>query len=115
MRKWKKKITQAQRLLARGYTEAELLRDVVAIARELGWLVHHTHDSRWNDWRSDKGVPDLTLAKDGRVVLIELKKQDGRVRPEQTVWLEASGGFLIRPIDVMEGTVHQILQGGNNE
>ena len=104
-------MTQAQRLLAKGHSEAELLKGVIAIAREFGWLVHHTHDSRWNDWSSDKGVPDLTLAKDGRVVLMELKKQDGRVRPEQKVWLEASGGYLIRPLDVMDGTVHKILRG----
>ena len=104
-------MTQSQRILAKAYSEAKLLREVIAIAKDFGWLVHHTHDSRTNEWGINKGVPDLTLAKDGRTVLIELKKQDAPVPAHQQAWLEASGGHLIRPLDAMTGEVHKILGG----
>ena len=58
---------------------------VVAYARIKGWLVYHTHDSR----RSAPGFPDLALARGGRLVFAELKREDGKLRPDQTTWVEA--------------------------
>lgn len=40
----------------------------------------------------DKGFPDLALAKDGRVLLAELKTDDGKPTPQQVAWLAAAGG-----------------------
>lgn len=48
------------------------------------WLIYHTHDSR----RSDKGFPDLTLARTGFLLFLELKTSSGRVTPEQQVWID---------------------------
>lgn len=83
-------------------TEAQFQRQVVQLARLLGWLVYHTRDSRG----SDAGYPDLTMVRGRRVVYAELKSARGRVKPEQAVWataLAAVGGavecYLWRPGD----------------
>jgi hypothetical protein len=57
----------------------------MALARALGWLVFHAHDSR----RSAKGWPDLTLVRPPRLVFAELKVWPRTtLRPEQAVWIE---------------------------
>jgi hypothetical protein len=87
-------------------TEAELQQRVMDTARLYGWLcVHHrpAHTSR--GWRTpvqgDRGVPDLILARQGRVLLAELKTDRGQLGPGQGEWLEALGphGRLWRPRD----------------
>lgn len=66
--------------LAADMKEAVLQAQIEQLARTLGWLVYHTHDSR----RSQAGFPDLVLvhARQRRVLWRELKTQKGRVRPE---------------------------------
>lgn len=58
---------------------------VIEYATIMGWLVYHTRDSR----RSAPGFPDLTLVRGSRLVFAELKAENGRIRPEQQVWLQA--------------------------
>jgi len=67
--------------------EKEFLGQVVQLARLLGWLVYHTHDSR----RSAAGFPDLALCHPrlGRLVLAELKVRGRRPSAEQGRWLAA--------------------------
>lgn len=65
---------------------------VVRLAREHGWLVHTTYDSR----KSPAGYPDLTLARmpgqerPGQLVIAELKV-DAPLTIEQEVWLATLG------------------------
>jgi hypothetical protein len=66
-------------------TEAAFQAAIIELATLAGWLCHHEYDSR----RSTPGYPDLTLCKPPRLLLIELKTQRGRVRPEQREWLAA--------------------------
>lgn len=79
--------------------EAEFQRQVIRAAERLGWYVWHDQDSR----RNTAGMPDLFLVRPPRVVLIELKREKGRVRPEQAALLEKLSrcpgveAFLIRP------------------
>src|SRR5262245_496140 len=76
-------------------------------ARMAGWMVAHfrpakTQRGRWiTPMAGDKGFPDLVLAKDGRVLLAELKTDKGTPSPEQVAWLAAVGthGRLWRPDD----------------
>lgn len=71
-------------------TEAELLASVLDLARLLGILAYHTHDSR----RSQAGFPDVVLAGDRGVIFAELKSETGRLNREQVAWrwqLEVSG------------------------
>ena len=83
-------------------TEAELKRKVVAMAHDAGWLVFslpmikNTRPVVGAD-----GYPDLTLARLGRVVFIELKKEDGVLSPAQMRWLrELPNMLVIRPNDL---------------
>lgn len=61
---------------------------IVRLAREYGWLVYHTFDSR----HSPAGFPDLVLAKPGQPLLcLELKTVAGKVSLEQRQWLHVLG------------------------
>lgn len=80
-------------------TEREWQREVVSLAKHMGWRHYHTHDSR----RSEPGWPDLALVRD-RLVLAELKTETGRVSAAQERWLTllSSAGvetYLWRPSD----------------
>lgn len=48
-----------------------------------GWHWHHETDSR----RSKRGLPDLIATRDGRLLMIELKSEHGKLRPAQGIWL----------------------------
>ena len=81
------------------------------LAEMLGWLYYHT----WRSIHSPAGYPDCIMTRDGRLVIAELKKEDGQPTPEQYFWLlELSkvpflGVFLWRPSD-LEGEVVEILR-----
>jgi hypothetical protein len=93
--------------IARGMKEAALQAQVIAMARELGFFVYHTHDSR----RSEPGFPDLVLAHGarGRLLFRELKTQTGRLSDAQRRVLAELGGAadvgVWRPLDLLEGRV----------
>lgn len=80
-------------------TEKEFQSWVLGIATPCGWKHYHTHDSR----RSPGGFPDLVLVRE-TVLFWELKKQDGKVAPDQVEWgkrLVAAGQefAILRPSD----------------
>lgn len=50
-----------------------------------GWLYHHAADSR----RSDAGLPDVIAVRGEVLAVMELKRQNGRLRPEQRQWIDA--------------------------
>ena len=87
-------------------TEAELQQRIVQAAGLYGWRVAHFRPARTaQGWRTpmqgDVGVPDLILARDGQVLLAELKSARGKTSPDQELWLEALGHHarLWRPAD----------------
>lgn len=87
-------------------TENDFQRRVVALAHQCQWLVHHTHTVQINGaYRTpivgDRGLPDLILARDGALILAELKTDKGRLGPGQADWLTALGPHarLWRPRD----------------
>lgn len=85
-------------------SEAEFQATVIKDAKQLGWRVYHTHDSR----RSNPGFPDLVLVRE-RVIWAELKTAHGRVNAQQQAWidrLQAAGqeAYLWRPQDIHEIT-----------
>lgn len=82
-------------------TERQLQDTLWTCAKRCGWDAYHTHDSR----RSEPGFPDLVCVKQGRILFLEIKKQRGRVSPEQRRWIDALAvigspvaAFVVRPI-----------------
>ena len=57
---------------------------VVTTARENGWMVYHTYDSR----KSEPGFPDLCMVKNGWILFVELKTDKGKVTTAQRQWIE---------------------------
>lgn len=81
-------------------TERQFQSQIIMVAKQSGWEVYHTYDSR----RSAPGFPDLVLVRD-RVLFRELKTDTGRVSKAQANWgnaLTAAGAdFKVwRPRDL---------------
>jgi hypothetical protein len=91
-------------------SEAELERQVRRLARDLGLLEYHTHDSR----RSPGGFPDLVCVGPGGVLFRELKRQGKSPTPAQQQWLDALAAAgqdagVWRPEDLLSGRIGQEL------
>jgi len=77
----------------RGISEAHFQRQVLDLARILGWTVAHFRPARTDaGWRTavaadGAGYPDLTMVRD-RLVIAELKTDIGRPSLAQRDWLE---------------------------
>ena len=92
-------------------TESELRAIVVDLAHERGWLVFSLPIAKTRRPVKDAtGYPDLTLARDCRALWIELKQDDGVLRPQQMVWLhELPAMHVIRPVDLATGVLDRLL------
>lgn len=70
----------------------------------LGWRCFHDRDSR----RNNPGFPDLVCVRNGKLLVLELKTEKGRVRPEQVEWItdlaQVPGvvARIVRPSDLDE-------------
>lgn len=65
-------------------SEKAFMAKVVALAKENGWKIYHTLNSRG----SQPGFPDLVLVRQ-RVLFIELKTEKGKPTDEQREWIIA--------------------------
>lgn len=70
-------------------------------ARRLGLETTERAATYRTPYEGDPGLPDLILARDGVVLLVELKSRNGRPTVDQTKWLKAAGdnGRLWSPND----------------
>jgi hypothetical protein len=90
-------------------TENELKGYVLRIARENGWLVYHVPQATMHNG-GGAGYPDLTCARDGEVVWIELKQEGGKMTDHQIGWQLALPFYhVIRPSDLASGRVLELL------
>lgn len=87
-------------------SEAQFTDWLVEAAKLHGWMVGHFRPARTTrGWRTpvqgDEGFPDVVLARDGVVLIAELKAARGRLRPGQQAWLAALGATAVvwRPSD----------------
>lgn len=93
-------------MTGRTISEGDLLGRIIDLAKFHGWLiVHYRPALTGKGWRTplqgDKGCPDLILARNGRVLLVELKSATGSTTADQRQWLNALGQHarLWRPAD----------------
>lgn len=103
--------------LAKEMSEDELKAAVIEAAQLQGWCVMHQRPARTaKGWRTaiegDAGFPDLVLARDGVVLLRELKREKEKPRPDQVTWLDALGdhGGVWRPSDWLSGRIQHELR-----
>ena len=111
----------ARDALAAAMSEDVLLESVIALARALGWKVHHCRPARKLDgsWstpvQGDPGYPDLTLAKVGRLMFVELKSERGSLSAQQRAWLNIlereAEVWVWKPHDWLSGEVESQLRG----
>ena len=99
------------RLLADQVTERELQDSVRDLAKLEGWAHYHTHDSR----KSEPGFPDSILCRGERLLAVELKRENGKLTPEQENWLEklretGAETYVWRPSDWRYGRIAEVLQ-----
>jgi hypothetical protein len=85
-------------------SEKQFERAVVEYAEHHGWKTAHFNDSRREvvnkrtgerkliGDKDAKGFPDRIFARNGRIVIAELKAEKGRLSDEQSEWLVALGG-----------------------
>jgi len=88
-------------------TEAGLQKLIIQAAQLYGWRISHFRPALTSKgWRTavegHAGFPDLVLAKDGKVIIAELKTEKGKLSPAQVVWQQALGDCyrLWRPSNV---------------
>ncbi len=82
--------------------EREFQAAVVKEAKANGWKVFHVHNSR----KSERGWPDLAMARGNRLLLWELKTATGTLDAPQETWREVLSGIggtveyaVLRPAD----------------
>jgi len=118
-----------QRQIGTRMSEAQLMKLVIDAAQKLGWIVAHINDRMYSlaiaAGRPDvmagaKGLPDLIMARSGRVIFAELKSAKGRVRADQQMWLDELQArvpdvthevYTWRPADWFDGTIEAVLRG----
>ena len=65
-------------------TERVFQDKLINFARNQGWRVYHTYDSR----RNEAGFPDLIMTNGHFLYCVELKTNKGRVTKMQQAWLD---------------------------
>ena len=86
--------------------ERDFQRSVVQLAEFFGWKVYHVADVKGRlRARSSVGYPDLTLLRDGTMIVAECKRDGLHPTDRQQQWLEAFAlvpgvrAFCWRPAD----------------
>lgn len=88
MTRFPTRTTAEQRLFdCNQWTETQFQNMIIDLAKRLGWMYFHVHDSR----RSIPGWPDLVLVHpvQHRLLFWELKSAKGRPTSAQLAWLAA--------------------------
>jgi hypothetical protein len=103
-------MTPEQQLVHQVMTWLELVGILHYRIRNTGTIIHRPGGvvfGRDRYWRSQVGAPDILAWLNGKFYALELKSKTGRVRPEQTTWLQrfaAEGGkaVVIRSLDEVQ-------------
>jgi hypothetical protein len=100
--------------VAKTMPEKELQKTIREMATAFGWsFVYSVPDSRL---ATAKGMPDLILLKEGRLMFAELKTMQGRLTSEQVIVLDLLRSIpevevnVWRPDSLLDGTVEKALR-----
>lgn len=109
-------VAEYRREVARRMSERELQNHIVDAAHKRGWLVMHVRPAQKRDGQyvtpiqGDAGFPDLVLARNGRRIFAELKREGKDPEPAQELWLAALGDAHVwRPSDWLRGDIVEAL------
>lgn len=75
-------------------SHSDLVAYILELAQALGYRCHYTYDSRkaprgrHGQRRTNPGFPDLVLARDLRLIVIEVKIGDDTPTKDQQWWLD---------------------------
>ena len=103
---------------ARAMSEDTLKGNCIDMAEALGWQVFSIRrsDQAKVQGHTGKGFPDLHMVRWPRSLYAELKRQTGRVTPDQQRWLDTLDPFkhlevyVWRPSDWLDGTIEALLR-----
>jgi len=90
-------VSAARDRLVAATTEDELLQVITEAATYRGWRWHHVRRSDKALQMGHSGFPDLVLSRDGRTLMLELKRVGQFARPDQEAWIEAVNGPTLLP------------------
>ena len=90
--------------MARRRDEIKGMNQISQVAKTLGYLTYHVHDSR----RSEPGFPDLWILGFGILIVLETKAGNNTVTVEQQRWLEE---LRNASVDAREYNVDRWKQG----
>jgi hypothetical protein len=100
-------------------SEREFQREVIKIAKSLGWYIYHALPGQGRNkhltlFIGKRGFPDLVLCRPPRLLFVELKSGTGKLSTDQQEWLEALRAcgvevYVWRPSDLEQVTA--ILSG----
>lgn len=96
-------------------SEEQLLKAVIEEARWRKWKVHHcrparTQSGRWaTPIQGHAGFPDLVLARDNRILFVELKSARGGLSSAQREWAHHLPLQVWRPADWTTGRISREL------
>lgn len=102
------------RLIRSRWSETTFQTQIVRAAWDAGWLVHHARTAHTptgyrTPIQGNRGYPDLTLARRGRLIIAELKTETGTVDRNQRTWLEA---LTLRTLPNLGAAHVDIITGG---
>ncbi len=83
--------------LARAMTEDEMLTAILEAATYRGWRAYHIRRSDKALAMGHSGFPDVCLARNGKVLFLELKRLGQYARPDQEAWIREINGPEILP------------------
>lgn len=83
-------------------SETEFMEQIIAYLQLQGWFVHHVRPGFGRGGfktqvSGNPGFPDIVAAQGGRVAFIEVKAEDGALKPHQVEWLNRLMGYKLKP------------------
>ena len=98
-----------------GLSETKFQQTIIDYARLRGWLVYHTHNSRY----SERGFPDLFCVRKTRAIALEVKASGkklnkGKWNKKGTRWLPGQDEWLMA-LSQVPGITARMVEPGDWE